>query len=205
MASVINLASKAQGILNKTKKVDFIAPLLVRLYLIPVFWMAGTSKATGFKDTVAWFGNKEYGLGLPAPEVMVSLAMTSEILGAVFLLVGFAVRWISIPLMITMLVAAFSVHATNGWLAIADPKACLFNCEKVEQAIERKEKAITILKEHGNYKYLTEKGNFVVLNNGIEFAATYFILLLMLFFYGGGRASIDHLIARKFNSPGIAA
>ncbi|MGB5096622.1 MAG: hypothetical protein WBN82_01805 [Porticoccaceae bacterium] len=45
---------------------------------------------------------------------------------------------------------------------------------------------------------LAEKGNFVVLNNGIEFAATYFIMLLSLFFSGGGRyVSLDYWLARR--------
>jgi putative oxidoreductase len=37
-----------------------------------------------------------------------------------------------------------------------------------------------------------------VLNNGIEFAATYFIMLLALFFIGAGRyVSLDYWIARR--------
>ena len=41
-------------------------------------------------------------------------------------------------------------------------------------------------------------------NNGIEWAATYFVMLLALFFLGGGRfISLDYWIARKFrNSQG---
>lgn len=54
-----------------------------------------------------------------------------------------------------------------------------------------------ILQEHGNYEWLTESGNFVILNNGIEFAATYFVMLLALFFMGGGRyVSVDWWLAR---------
>ncbi len=38
----------------------------------------------------------------------------------------------------------------------------------------------------------------MVLNNGVEFAATYFIMLLVLFFIGGGRyLSVDYWIARR--------
>ena len=59
-----------------------------------------------------------------------------------------------------------------------------------------------ILREHGNYPWLTEKGNLVVLNNGIEFAATYFIMLLVLFFYGAGRyLSLDYWFARRLSRP----
>ena len=39
----------------------------------------------------------------------------------------------------------------------------------------------------------------MVLNNGIEFAATYFIMLLVLFFNGAGRlVSLDYWIARRW-------
>jgi hypothetical protein len=38
-----------------------------------------------------------------------------------------------------------------------------------------------------------------LLNNGIEFAATYFIMLLALFFIGAGRyLSVDFWLARRF-------
>ena len=38
-----------------------------------------------------------------------------------------------------------------------------------------------------------------MLNNGIEFAATYFAILLALFFMGAGRyLSADYWIARRF-------
>jgi len=68
---------------------DFLAPLLLRLYLAPIFWMAGTSKFNSFEDTAAWFGNSEWGLGLPFPELMTFLAMSTEMAGAIMLLFGF--------------------------------------------------------------------------------------------------------------------
>jgi len=38
-----------------------------------------------------------------------------------------------------------------------------------------------------------------VLNNGIEFAATYLVILVALFFSGAGRwLSIDYWLARRF-------
>ena len=113
-------------------------------------------------------------------------AALTEAGGAILLLFGFAVRWISIPLIVTMLVAIFAVHWPYGWQAIADPSAPFAN-ERVLAAAEKLERARSILREHGNYDWLTGSGKFVVLNNGIEFAATYFIMLLTLFFIGGGR------------------
>lgn len=175
---------------------DGVAPLALRLYLVPVFWMAGTHKVAGFEGVVAWFGNTEWGLGLPLPWLLAVLVTATELGGAVLLAIGFATRWIAVPLLVTMVVAALSVHAVNGWQAIADPSAPFAN-ERVAASAEKLERARAILQEHGNYAWLTESGNFVILNNGIEFAATYFVMLLALFFLGGGRyVSVDWWLAR---------
>jgi putative oxidoreductase len=106
------------------------------------------------------------------------------------------VRWISVPLMVTMVVAMFTVHWQNGWLAIAEGSQSLFSSDRTVAAIERLDKAKEILQTHGNYDWLTEHGSIVMLNNGIEFAATYFIMLLVLFFYGAGKyVAVDHWVA----------
>lgn len=196
----MNIIFKSEELLNRSKTVDFLAPLALRVYLAPIFWMAGTSKFSAFEDTAAWFGNKDWGLGLPFPELMTFLAASTETVGAILLLLGLGVRYISLPLMFTMLVAIFAVHWQNGWQAIADAKFCLFNCSDAEAAYERLAKAKDILQEHGNYEWLTEQGSFVVLNNGIEFGVTYLIMLLTLFFMGSGKyASIDYWLCKKLS------
>jgi len=195
---MINLFNKLQSILNCSRSFDFLAPLALRLYLVPIFWMAGTKKLAAFDSTVDWFGNPDYGLGLPFPYVMAGLATWVEIIGAVLLFLGLAVRWVSIPLMVTMFVAAVSVHLKNGWLAIAEGSG-FFASERTAGAVERLNIAKDILREHGNYNWLTENGNFVILNNGIEFASTYFIMLLVLFFIGAGKyLSIDYWLVKKY-------
>ncbi len=196
----MQLLIQAQQMLDRLRIIDFSAALLMRLYLAPIFWMAGTQKLAHFEDTVAWFGNPEWGLGLPFPWLMAALAVSTELLGTVLLVLGLAVRWISIPLMATMVVATVTVHLKNGWLAIATGSG-LFATERTEQAIQRLGIIKDILREHGNYGYLTEHGNVVILNNGIEFAATYFIMLLALFALGGGRyLSVDYWLRQRFMS-----
>ena len=186
--------------LNMTKMADFLGPLALRLYLVPIFWMAGSKKLSDMDSTIAWFGNSEWGLGMPFPELMAWSAVLTETTGAILLLLGLAVRWISIPLMVTMLVAMFSVHWSNGWLAIAEGTGSMFANDRTIVAVDRLDKAKDILKEHGNYSWLTEHGSVVVLNNGIEFAATYFIMLLALFFIGAGRyISADYWIKDWWN------
>jgi putative oxidoreductase len=187
-----NSLNKFYEMLSMTTAVDFIGPLALRLYLVPVFWMAGSKKIAHMDSTIEWFGNPDWGLGLPFPELMAWAAALTEAGGAILLLIGLAVRWISIPLMMTMLVAIFTVHWQNGWLAIAEGSG-IFATEQSVAAIERLNVAKEILQQYGNYDWLTEHGSLVMLNNGIEFAVTYLIMLLVLFFYGAGRyLSMDY-------------
>jgi len=211
---MIKLLNKFQDMLDATRSLDFLGSLAIRLYLAPVFWFAGMNKMGGFDQftgwlagknnledfdsTVAWFGNPDWGLGLPMPELMAILATGTEVLGAILLVFGFAVRWISIPLFITMLVAIFSVHISHGWQAIHD-KLSPFASGDVDGAIQRLTAAKNILQTHGNYEWLTATGNFVISNKGMEWAATYAILLFVLIFIGSGKyVSADYWIAKKF-------
>ena len=194
----MNPLVQLQRLLDSTRVFDFLGPLALRLYLVPIFWMAGSKKLEHIDSTIEWFGNPDWGLGLPYPELLAWAAALTEAGGAMLLLLGLAVRWISIPLMVTMAVAAWTVHWPNGWLAIAEPGG-LFATERTQAAAERLAAATDILKAHGEYDWLTQHGGFVVLNNGIEFAATYFIMLLVLFFAGGGRFfSMDYWIRQAF-------
>ena len=202
--SLLNLYTPAHKLLNKSLALEGIAPLLLRLYLAPVMIQGGWTKYQGFEGIVDWFGNADYGLGLPFPLVLAFLATAAELVGGIFLLFGLATRWVSIPLMVTMLVAVFSVHWPNGWAAIADASSWMSDGtimlnEAVINAPDKLAAAKGLLQEHGNYEWLTSSGKFVVLNYGIEFAMTYFIMLLSLFFTGGGKyTSIDFFLAKKF-------
>lgn len=198
---MLNLANKAQDLFESlTQPLSFLAPLLLRLYLAPVFYMAGMQKFNNFESTAEWFGNPDWGLGLPLPGLMAFLATAAELGGAFLLAFGLAVRWIAIPLSVTMLVAIFAVHIKNGWLAIAAGSG-LFATDRTVAAVERLDRAKSILREHGNYSWLTEHGNFVVLNNGIEFAATYLVMLIALIYLGGGKYfSADYWIQRQFRT-----
>lgn len=169
-----------------------LASLGLRLYLVPIFWMAGSHKLHHFQDTVEWFGNSEWGLGLPLPWLMAFLATVTELAGALLLALGLLTRWISVPLIVTMLVAIFSVHLDNGWQAIADPSAPFAN-QQVLASAEKLDRARDLLQEHGNYEWLTSSGKFVILNNGIEFATTYLMMLLALIALGSGKwISLDY-------------
>jgi len=215
MSTVQAIANKPFDILDKLKAVDFIAPLLLRIYLAPIFIKAGygklqlgNSEAGLFErlladpNVVAWFGNPDWGLGLPLPELLAFLAGWSEFLGGWFLLFGILTRIISIPLMITMIVAATTAHWDNGWHALPESKLTVpweWRQDMIEGALDRKQRAVSILKEHSNYGFITEHGSVTILKNGIEFAATYFVMLLVLFFTGAGKyLGIDYWVARRY-------
>lgn len=205
MSAIINFIKWAQQKLDKIREsIDFIGPLLLRIYLVPVFWVAANNKwnpldsDSSLESTIAWFGNPDWGLGLPFPAFNAYLAWSAEYFGAILLALGLATRWISIPLMFTMIIAATTVHLSHGWQAVHDLKSPYASAYAGE-ALERLGEAKDILKEHGNYELLTEHGSLVSLNNGIEWAATYFILLMALFVMGGGKyISLDYWIAKKY-------
>jgi uncharacterized membrane protein YphA (DoxX/SURF4 family) len=171
---------------DRVEKLDFIPLLAIRLYLAPVFWLAGMNKLSDIDSVTAWFGNSDWGLGLPFPEVLAWLATLTEVGAAILLVVGLAVRWISIPLIITMLVAIFAVHWPNGWQAVADPSSA-FASSDIDEVMRRLGFAREILQEHGNYEWLTERGNLVISNNGTEWGVTYLIMCSVLLFKGAGR------------------
>ena len=173
-------------------QVSGLAPLLFRLILAPVLIQAGWNKFSHFDNTVAWFGNSDWGLGLPLPALLTSMAIAAELVGGALLLLGLLTRLVSMPLLITMLIAIFAVHLPYGWPAIADSSSWLADGtlvlnERVMDSSAKIEAARSLLQQHGNYDWLTSSGKLVILNNGIEFAALYFAMLLSLFFSGGGR------------------
>lgn len=184
-----------------------IALLLLRLYLVPPLLQAGVMKMQHFADTVAWFGPD--GLDLPMPMVLAILAIVAEVGGAIGLLFGLATRLCAFMLVATMLVAIITVHWQHGWLAIADANSwlangTLFYDQTVMASAEKLERARSLLAEHGNYEWLTASGSFVVLNNGIEFAATYLVMLLVLCCQGcGAYLGLDYWIKRHLQRRGL--
>ncbi len=201
-----------QGVMG-LRKLEFVPLLLLRLYLAPIFIVAGYNKWQNFADMVAWYGNSDWGLGLPFPTLMVALTIFSELFGGMALLFGVLTRLFSAILSVTMGVAIAKVHWVNGWFAIAptdtDTSIARFfgwfsqaiasqSAIQADEVAQRLGRAREILQEYGNYDWLTETGNFVVLNNGIEFATTYLVMLLVLVIYGAGRyVGVDYWFAKK--------
>lgn len=102
--------------LKLTEKLDhlnFIPLFLIRLMLAYGFYGTAKEKVGNVSAIAEWFES----LKIPAPLLNAYLATYTEVIGVLFLTVGFATRFISIPLIITMIVAIKTVHWENGFNA----------------------------------------------------------------------------------------
>jgi putative oxidoreductase len=172
---------------NSLSVLEDIVPLLFRFLLGYVFYVTGMMKLNGFEGTVYWF---EHILNIPFPTLNAFMATATEVAGFILLILGLGTRLISIPLFFVMIVAMVTVHIDNGWLIIGSSDA---NPEIASRLSAAKD----ILKEYGNYEWLTEKGSFVILQNGIENVITYMAMLLALIAWGPGKISLDAFIESK--------
>jgi len=103
----LNYASKVEVLK------DILPPLAFRLILAYGFYEPAMMKLHDIHSIGDWFA----GMGLPAPYFQAYLATFTECLGVILLTVGLGVRIISVPLIITMLVAIKTVHWQNGFPA----------------------------------------------------------------------------------------
>ena len=78
-----------------------------------VFYKPAMAKLQDVHAIGDWFA----GMNIPAPYFQAYLATGTECLGVALLTLGLGVRIISIPLIITMLVAIKTVHLENGFEA----------------------------------------------------------------------------------------
>ncbi|WP_082305598.1 MULTISPECIES: DoxX family protein [unclassified Pseudoalteromonas] len=112
----MSLSTIKQLIQNTTFSKSGFDTLALRLGAGTIFFAHGAQKL------FAWFGG--YGLegtggwmesiGITPGILMAAMAGSAEFFGGLFLILGLLVRPASIVLAITMLVAIFSVHISNG-------------------------------------------------------------------------------------------
>src|SRR3989339_929235 len=100
----------SEKLLNRFKNLPL---LLFRLILAYGFYTTAVAKWSNIGNVAEWFGS----LGIPMPVFNAYLAASTEAAGVVLLTLGLATRFISIPLMITMIVAIVTVHLPNGFEA----------------------------------------------------------------------------------------
>lgn len=94
-----------------SEKIKDLPLLFLRLVLAFGFWGPATMKWKDINAIGDWFTSMD----MPFPLLNAYLAATTEMAGVFLLLFGFGTRLISIPLIITMVVAIFTVHLPNGF------------------------------------------------------------------------------------------
>ncbi len=107
------MKEKMKQLIEKLKLIEFLPLLIIRLVLAYGFYEPAMMKWKDINAISDWFAGMNY----PLPKLMAYMAAGTEAIGVVFLTLGFFTRMISIPLMITMLVAIFTVHYANGFSA----------------------------------------------------------------------------------------
>ncbi len=107
------LTKVCKMISEKTEMAKDLPLLFMRLVLAYGFWGPATMKWNNMDGIIEWFE----GMGMPFPTLNAYLAASTEMAGVFLLLFGLFTRLISIPLMVVMLVAVFTVHFTNGFEA----------------------------------------------------------------------------------------
>ncbi|MDP3557161.1 MAG: DoxX family protein [Bacteroidota bacterium] len=105
---MIKLYFKIRTILNNAQDLPL---LFLRLILAYGFWEPAKMKWADINGIAEWFDS----MGIVAPKLSAYLAASTEMAGVFLLIFGLGTRIISIPLIITMLVAIKTVHWENGF------------------------------------------------------------------------------------------
>jgi putative oxidoreductase len=103
-----NLICKFNTIASKMKDVPLLA---LRLILAYGFFDPGLKKLQNIESTTEWFKQ----IGMPAPELNVYLSGGIETVGAILIALGLGTRIMTIPMIITMVVAIVTVHWGQGF------------------------------------------------------------------------------------------
>jgi len=107
---LISVCDKVSRTLDFLKDIPLLA---MRLVLAWGFWGPAMMKWKNIDGIADWFGQ----MGYPLPTFNAYMAATTELTGAILMFLGIGTRLISIPLMVVMLVAIFTVHLANGFEA----------------------------------------------------------------------------------------
>ncbi len=107
------LTQKYEMYKKALNKLQDISLLFMRLVLAYGFYNPALMKVKNIDGIISWFES----MGMPMPALNAYLATTTEVLGVILLTIGLGVRIITIPLMITMVVAIGTVHWSHGFEA----------------------------------------------------------------------------------------
>ncbi|MBW6479653.1 MAG: DoxX family protein [Bacteroidales bacterium] len=102
-----------QKMTGKLSNLTDLPLFFFRLILAVGFFTPAMMKWKNIGGIAEWFGS----MGIPMPLLNAYMAATTEMAAVILLPLGLATRFISIPLMITMVVAIVTVHIGNGFNA----------------------------------------------------------------------------------------
>jgi putative oxidoreductase len=100
--------------LRKTSRA--LAPVGLTILRVVTGFVLAAHGWMKLEDFGAWRDNVA-NLGIPAPDVMASLALAAELGGGIALMIGLVTPLAAAMIFVTMLVAIFTVHAKNGLMA----------------------------------------------------------------------------------------
>lgn len=98
---------------EKLDRLQDIPLLALRLLLAYGFYTPAMMKWGNIEGIAEWFGT----MGIPLPTLNAYMAASTEMAAVILLPLGLATRLITIPLMVTMVVAIVTVHLGNGFEA----------------------------------------------------------------------------------------
>jgi len=98
-------------IIDTLKRLSDLPLLALRLIVAYGFYQPAIVKLKNVGALIEWFGK----MGIPAPTLNAYMSLITETTGVLCLIVGFATRLITIPMMVIMAVAIVTVHWKNGF------------------------------------------------------------------------------------------
>lgn len=106
MSTLISLYLRlADGFANQR----WIPALLTRLSVGVMFAVAGWGKLNHLEGVIEFFGS----LGVPSPQIMAPFVAGLEFVGGLLLIIGLFTRIISVPLIVTMIVALATAKSSE--------------------------------------------------------------------------------------------
>lgn len=90
--------------------------LFLRITIGWRFYLSGSGKLKNFDATTEFFTN----LHIPAPGFHAGLVGYTEMIGGLLLIVGLCTRLVSVPLIISMVVAYLTAHRAEGFASLYD-------------------------------------------------------------------------------------
>jgi putative oxidoreductase len=100
---------------TRTSDLHALGTTLLRVIVGVTFAAHGAQKLASFGigGTAGFLGS----LGVPMANVMAPVLIATELVGGLLLVLGLLTRYVSIPLMFTMVVAIATVHLQHGFFA----------------------------------------------------------------------------------------